>query len=157
MRDHAIDPETVKQASGILQRILDEEPEFWPYGLSMNQFDGGLYLLSKSANSTDYMGFVGWQEREEAGRNIGYYAIGVLPEYRRQGLAKAAVQKLLREKSAAVDEVRALVMSHNAPSQQLARSIPGVQLTIFYARFERSNFTTRPIAEKIVVPEHQYI
>lgn len=131
MRDSVIDHETVKQASDILQRILTEEPEFWPYGLSMDQFDGGLYMLSKSASSKDYIGFIGWQERQEAGKNIGYYAIGVLPEYRRQGLAKAAVQKLLREKSAGVDEVRALVMSHNEPSQQLARSIPGVKLTIF--------------------------
>lgn len=131
MRDSAIDHDAVKKASGILERILTEEPEFWPYGLSVDQFDGGLYMLSKSANSKDYIGFVGWQEREEAGKTVGYYAIGVLPEYRRQGLAKAAVQKLLREKSAGVDEVRALVMSHNTPSQQLARSIPGVKLTIF--------------------------
>lgn len=130
MRNSAIDHDAVKQASSILQRILTEEPDFWPYGLSVDQFDGGLYMLSKSANSNEYIGFVGWQEREDEGRNIGYYAIGVLPEYRRQGLAKAAVQKLLREKSAGVDEVRALVMSHNAPSQKLARSIPGVKLTI---------------------------
>lgn len=122
--------EHIKQASGILQRILAEEPEFWPYGLSVDQFDGGLYLLSKQANSQDFLGFVGWQERDEDDRKIGYYAIGVLPEYRRQGLAKAAVQKILKEKAAGVDEVRALVMSHNGPSKALAMSIPGVNLTL---------------------------
>jgi GNAT superfamily N-acetyltransferase len=130
MRDTNINSEAIKQASGILQRILDEEPAFWPYGLSIDQFDGGLYLLSKQANSADYIGFVGWQEREEEGKRIGYYAIGVLPEHRRQGMAKAAVQKLLMQKAAGVDEVRALVMTSNTPSQQLARTIPGVNLTL---------------------------
>ena len=157
MREHdAINPTAAKQASGILQRILDEEPEFWPYGLSMDQFDGGLYLLSKQANSSDYMGFVGWQERDENGRRVGYYAIGVLPEYRRQGLAKAAVQKLLREKAAGVDEIRALVMAHNEPSQQLAHSIPGVKLTIFekLASIEKSALSpnTINILKNIIAP-----
>ena len=131
MRELHNDPDTVKQASGILQRILEETPEYWPYGLSMDQFDGGLYMLSKTAGSNDFVGFVGWQERDEPGKRVGYYAIGVLPEYRRQGLAKAAIQKLLVEKSAGVDEVRALVVSNNEPSQQLARNIPGVHLTVF--------------------------
>jgi hypothetical protein len=130
MRDTNSNPEAIKQAAGILQRILVEEPAFWPHGLSIDQFDGGLYLLSKQANTSDYIGFVGWQEREEEGKRVGYYAIGVLPEYRRQGMAKAAVQKLLRQKAAGVDEVRALVMTSNTPSQQLARSIPGVNLTL---------------------------
>lgn len=130
MRDTVVDPETVKQASGILQRILAESPDYWPYGLSVDQFDGGLYMLSKQAGSNDFIGFVGWQERNEPGKRVGYYAIGVLPEYRRQGMAKAAVQKLLIEKSAGVDEVRALVVAQNEPSQQLARNLPGVKLTV---------------------------
>lgn len=124
-----IDPEARKQASGILTQILHEDPSYWPYGLSVDQFDGGLYLLSKKA-SNDYFGFVGWQERDEGHRKVGYYAIGVLPEFRRRGFAKAAVQELLSEKSAGVDEVRAMVMTHNNPSQQLARGIPGVHLTL---------------------------
>lgn len=115
------------QAQEILGRIHNENPTYWPYGLDLGQFDGGLYLINKSA-STDPVGFVGWQERDEDGKHIGYYAIGVLPEHRHKGFAKAAVTSLLREKAASVDEVRALVMSHNEPSKALARSCAGVTL-----------------------------
>ena len=110
----------------IMRRVLAEDPSYWPYGLSQDQFDGGLYLISKSA-SHEPVGFVGWQVRNESGRDIGYYAIGVLPEHRQQGFAKEAVAALLRDKSASVDEVRALVCAHNQPSKNLARSL-GVTL-----------------------------
>jgi GNAT superfamily N-acetyltransferase len=116
----AVDMEKVAQ---LLSSIYEEEPSYWPYGLCADQFDGGLYLISKSA-AHETVGFVGWQERREDARDVGYYAIGVLPEYRRQGFAKAAVQAIIREKSAGVDEVRAMVCAHNEPSKRLARSLP---------------------------------
>ena len=116
----------LEKAADIMRRVLDEEPSYWPYGLEVGQFDGGLYLISKQASS-EPVGFVGWQVRQEQGRDIGYYAIGVLPEHRQQGFAKQAVQALLREKAASVDEVRALVCSHNQPSKNLAHSV-GVTL-----------------------------
>lgn len=119
-----------------MRRVLDEDPSFWPYGLDASQFDGGLYMISKSA-SHEPVGFVGWQVRNEAGRDIGYYAIGILPEHRQQGFAKEAVTSLLREKSASVDEVRALVCSHNQPSKNLAKVL-GVTLIEKVASIEKS-------------------
>lgn len=112
---------------GIMGRIYAENPSYWPYGVSRDHFDGGLYLVSKSA-SHEPVGFVGWQERAEAGRKIGYYSIGVLPEHRGNGYAQSAVSQMLREKAASVDEVRAMVMPHNEASKGLARAIPGVVL-----------------------------
>lgn len=111
----------------LLRQIHDENPSFWPHGLSRAHFDGGLYLLSKQAGM-EPVGFVGWQERHEQGRRVGYYSIGILPDYRRKEYAKRAVQAVLTEKSAGVDEVRAMVASHNEPSKQLAHSLEGVTL-----------------------------
>lgn len=113
----------MEKVAQLLSSIYEEDPSYWPYGLDVGQFDGGLYLISKSA-SHETVGFVGWQERREDKRDVGYYAIGVLPEYRRQGFAKEAVQAIIREKSAGVDEVRAMVCAHNEPSKRLARSLP---------------------------------
>lgn len=106
----------------ILERIRQENPAHWPNGLTRAHFDGGLYLISKSA-SMEPVGFVGWQERDEERRKVGYYSIGVLPEFRHQGFAKRAVATILQEKSAGVDEVRAMVMSTNVPSKRLAESL----------------------------------
>lgn len=105
-----------------MRAVYAEDPSYWPYGLDVGQFDGGLYLISKQANQTP-VGFVGWQEREKAGRRIGYYAIGILPEHRQQGFAKQAVSAILREMAPSVDEVRAMVMEHNVPSKHLAASL----------------------------------
>ena len=123
------------KTADIMRQVLAEDHSYWPYGLDAKQFDGGLYMISKSA-SHEPVGFVGWQVRQEKGRDIGYYAIGVLPEFRQQGFAKEAVASLLREKSAAVDEVRALVCSHNQPSKRLARSL-GVTLIEKVASIEK--------------------
>lgn len=110
------------KAGELLRRIHDEEPSFWPYGLRADQFDGGLWLISKSASS-DPLGFVGWQDRQEGQRRIGHYVIGVLPEHRGKGYARSAVSQLLQKKAETVDEVRALICSHNEPSLELARSL----------------------------------
>lgn len=117
----------VQVADRLLRQIHDENPSYWPHGLSRAHFDGGLYLLSKQAGM-EPVGFVGWQERQERSRRIGYYSIGILPEHRRKEYAKRAVQAVLAEKSAGVDEVRAMVARHNEPSKQLAHSLSGVTL-----------------------------
>ncbi len=109
----------------LLREIYEENPRFWPHGLSRAHFDGGLYLLSKQAGE-EPVGFVGWQERQEGSRKIGYYSVGVLPEHRRKEYAKRAVSTLLQEKSASVDEVRAMIVSGNIPSKALAGNLEGV-------------------------------
>lgn len=105
-----------------MQQVHDERPEFWPHGLSTAHFDGGLWLIRKQA-SGEPAGFVGWQERREDGRRVGYYSVGVLPSYRGHGMAKLAVNKLLAEKAARVDVVRALIDNRNEASKGLARAL----------------------------------
>ena len=114
---------SVAEADHILSAIYQESPKFWAAGLTRQHFDGGLWLIRKQA-SGEAIGFTGWQVRDELGakgmRKVGYYAIGLLPEYRGNGFAKEAVSRMLAQKSAEVDIVRALIHPDNAPSLALA-------------------------------------
>lgn len=107
---------------GIMRRIYDENPSHWPYGLNTEQLRGGLYMV-REANTKAPVGFVGWQEENQGMRKVGYYSIGILPEYRRRGWAKSAVQQIIRAKSAGVDEVRAMIHVSNDPSMELAKDL----------------------------------
>lgn len=117
----AVDMSAREEARGIMKKIYDEDPSYWPYGLDIPGHES-LYLIRDNMTKAA-AGFVGWQEDIENGRRVGSYSIGILPEYRKKGFAKEAVAKILRIKSAAVDEVRAYVMKHNAPSHALADSL----------------------------------
>lgn len=110
-----------EEARGIMKKIYDEDPSYWPYGLDIPGHES-LYIIRDNMTKAA-AGFVGWQEMVENGKRVGSYSIGILPEYRKKGFAKEAVAKVLRIKSAAVDEVRAYVMKHNAPSHALADSL----------------------------------
>lgn len=137
-------PDMIGTADRVLQQIYEENPTHWPYGLTRGHFDGGLYLVQEK-NAGAIVGFVGWQEREEPKKiasgpkvgqhalfdvdRVGYYSIGILPEYRGNRFAKSAVAQLIRLKSANVDKVRALVMASNEPSLGLARSL-GVETLV---------------------------
>jgi RimJ/RimL family protein N-acetyltransferase len=129
--DKAASGQTPRQiCQGIMDRIREEEPAFWPYGCSVDQHDGGVFLIRKKANQ-EPVGFVGWQERLDPDfRKVGYYSIGVLPEYRRQGFAKKAVTEILKEKVSRVHRVRALIRVDNNPSKALAKNL-GVQVEPF--------------------------
>jgi RimJ/RimL family protein N-acetyltransferase len=122
------------EACQIMRRIYDENPSHWPNGLSAGHFDGGLYLIREKQSSVP-AGFCGWQERIEPSKQypflqkIGYYSIGILPEYRRNGFAREAVSKIVQLKSAGVDKVRALIMASNNPSLALADDL-GVEKVI---------------------------
>ena len=113
-------------ARNIMERIREENPQHWPHGLAAEAYDGGLYLVREKRSNAP-AGFAGWQERNERvqGKTVrtGYYSIGILPEYRRQGYAKQALTKLIAEKSAGVDRVMAYIVSSNAPSLELAKSL----------------------------------
>lgn len=109
------------QVENIMQRIYDENPSYWPEGLSMKGHED-LYMI-RSASTDAPAGFTGWQTRNESGKRVGYYTIGILPEYRNNGLAKEAVAKLIQKKAAEVDVVRAYIAPHNAPSMQLAKTL----------------------------------
>jgi len=116
---------------GVFRTLYAEHPEHWGNGLSFRNFSPingeSVYAVrTKSANTP--IGFVGWQNRIENGKTIGYYSVGLLPEYRGQGYAKEAVAKLIAEKSAGVDEVRALIHQSNTSSLRLAEAL-GVPVT----------------------------
>lgn len=109
-----------RQCEDMMNRIYEEDPSKWPHGLDMYGFDGGCYMV-REASTGKPIGFTGWQEkRADNGRKIGYYSIGILPEYRRNGFAKAAVRKLLSEKSAGVHRVEAFIAPDNKASLGLA-------------------------------------
>lgn len=141
----------LKEARGIMQRIYDENPKHWPHGLTPEHFDGGLYLIREKRSSAP-VGFCGWQERRAvralykdefkyAGAprepefdrmaksmgvritKVGYYSIGILPEHRRNHFAKEAIAKLIAQKAAGVDQVRAMIVDGNTPSIGLANRL----------------------------------
>lgn len=111
-----------KECEAIMQRIYDENPAYWPYGLDVDSHDGGVYMI-REASTGKAIGFTGWQERYEEEDKVGYYSIGILPEYRNNGYAKQAVSKLISLKSASVNKVKALVMKNNEPSLALATAL----------------------------------
>ncbi len=114
------------ECEDIMSRIYGEDPGKWPYGLDIDGHDGGVWLV-RDSDSLKAAGFVGWQERTEKKPRgqvkVGYYTIGILPEFRGNGLARAAVSQLLQTKSASVDEVRAFIVPGNSQSEALARSL----------------------------------
>jgi RimJ/RimL family protein N-acetyltransferase len=136
----------LKEARAIMKQIYDENPRNWPYGLTPDHFDGGVYLIREKQSNAP-IGFCGWQERLEVqpvkrasnlaflrdlGFNsvkVGYYSIGVLAKHRRNGFAKEALSKLIAMKAAGVDKVKAMIVSSNKPSMALADSL-GVEKQI---------------------------
>lgn len=109
------------EVRSIMQRIYNEDPSYWPYGLDIPGHES-VYLIRDNMTKAA-AGFVGWQQHRKGGKMVGSYSIGILPEYRNKGFAKEAVAKIIREKAAGVDEVTAYICSHNARSKGLARSV----------------------------------
>jgi RimJ/RimL family protein N-acetyltransferase len=118
----SINLEARRECEGIMKKIYEEDPSYWPYGLDMAAHDGGVYMI-REASTKKPIGFTGWQERMDGPTKVGFYSIGILPEYRNNGYAKQAVAKLISIKSANVDRVQALVMKHNKPSLALAEAL----------------------------------
>ena len=114
--------DSLAQTRAIMDTIYQENPSHWPHGVSPEMCDGGCWLV-REASSQAPVGFAGWQERNEGFKKIGYYAIGILPEWRNQGLARQAVRQVIGAKSAGVAEVRAYIVPGNVPSENLAHSL----------------------------------
>lgn len=119
-----------REVEDIMDRIYREDSSNWPYGCSIRghlETGGNVYMV-RSASTREPVGFTGWQEFQEKAASgkpikVGYYSIGILPEFRQNGFAKAAVAQLLKIKAASVDQVKAFIVPHNAPSHQLAESL----------------------------------
>ena len=105
----------------IMDTIYNENPAWWPYGLNVEGHDS-VYLI-KDASNNNPVGFVGWQQFLEKGKQIGSYSVGILPEYRGNGLAKEAIAKILQDKSSKVDIVRAYIKKENTQSKHLANAL----------------------------------
>jgi len=118
----SINLEARRECEGIMKKIYEEDPSYWPYGLDMAAHDGGVYMI-REASTKKPIGFTGWQERMDGTTKVGFYSIGILPEYRNNGYAKQAVAKLISIKAANVDRVQALIMKHNKPSLALAEAL----------------------------------
>lgn len=118
----SINLEARRECEDIMKKIYEENPSYWPYGLDMAAHDGGVYMI-REASTRKPIGFTGWQERMDGSTKVGFYSIGILPEYRNNGYAKQAVAKLISIKAANVDRVQALIMKHNRPSLALADAL----------------------------------
>lgn len=121
----SFDAEARRECEGIMDKIYKENPEYWPHGLNIASHDD-MYMI-REASTNEAVGFTGWQERVRDGKRVGYYTVGVLPEHRNKGYAKAAVAKILCNKAASVDKVQAFIVESNKPSRELAASL-GVEV-----------------------------
>ncbi len=121
-----IDPAARQECEAIMRTIYAENPAHWPHGLDIDTHlvggDSAVYLI-RDRDTAKSAGFVGWQEFDEGGKRVGYYSIGILPEYRNRGFAKEAVAAVIEAKSANVDSVRAYIVDTNTPSLGLAASL----------------------------------
>lgn len=118
---YASDSSIVKQAQEVMNKIYNENPAWWPYGLTVEGHKD-VYLV-KDATTNKVAGFVGWQELFENGKHVGSYSIGILPEFRGKGFAKEAVAKIISKKAAQVDIVRSYIKKENTTSKHLANSL----------------------------------
>jgi len=111
------------QFDQIADQVYRENPTWWPYGLSRRHLDGGAWLVKTSAGQP--AGFVGLQLRagEKPRERVGYYAVGLLPQYRGTGLAKKALTHMLSETRHLYDRVGAYVVPGNIASERLAQKL----------------------------------
>lgn len=120
--DQAFNEAMATKLASVMQEVYTERPEFWPYGLTPNHFKS--YNPVIDTDTMKVAGFVGWQELSaEEGKKVGYYSVGLLPEFRGKGHAYKAVKSLIADKRASVSEVRALIHQDNVPSIKLAERL----------------------------------
>lgn len=108
------------QLDAVMNSVYKENPTWWPHGLHRKMLDAGAWLVQKAGKPA---GFVGLQIRQRPEGRVGYYSVGVLPEFRGQGLAKTALQRMLAESRDRIDSVRAMIVPGNTPSTRLANSL----------------------------------
>lgn len=123
----ALDQE--KTLDSILKKIYQENPQYFPYGLNRDLYSGFDDVLNLVFSEKGIpIGFAGLQKRiDNLGKRIGYYSIGILPEYRGKGFGRSAVKALLedRKNKESVNGYKALISKTNVPSLSLLNSLRG--------------------------------
>ncbi len=107
----------------IMAQIYAENPKWFPYGLSRDMLTSAWKVIDPVTKKA--AGFTGWQVRpNDKGGRTGWYAIGLLPEYRGQGLAKRALQELFsKHKPDGIEDIKAFIVDGNTPSVRLAEKL----------------------------------
>lgn len=106
----------------IMETILKENPAWFPYGLSRKQLDQS--WLVRDPETKAPAGFTGWQFRpNDKGGTTGWYAIGLLPEFRGKGLARKALEEMFSKKPSFVDDIKAFIVKGNDASVNLAKRL----------------------------------
>lgn len=122
--DKALQADLQEKTAAVMNAVYRENPDHWPAGLATDMFS----VVHPVISGVKLAGFVGWQEIDhpELGRT-GYYAVGLLPPFRGQGLAKKACVKIIEENKHRVTNVRAFIVDGNTASEKLAKSL-GVEV-----------------------------
>lgn len=114
------------RVDNLFKTIYSEKPEYWPCGLSRNQFNGigdRVILLQDKDND---IGFIGLQKyRKDQNDNLGnVISIALLPEYRKKGLAKQMLLKTIPTILQPEDgNIIWSVNRNNEPSINLAKNL----------------------------------
>lgn len=112
----------VSELDKIMDTIYAENPRWFPYGLSKSMLNQ--VFMVHDPDTKKAAGFTGWQFRpNDKGGTTGWYAVGLLPEFRGKGLGKKALQDLLGSKPSFVDDVKAFIVQGNEASVGLAKSL----------------------------------
>ena len=110
----------------VLSFIEKETPSYWPNGLNTGLYNGsGDNITGLSDGDGNIVGFLGWQERG----GTGYYSVGLLPEYRKKGIASKLLPSYIKEMNTHDLPVKATINKDNAPSLALADKI-GVKVIL---------------------------
>lgn len=110
----------------VLSLIEKEQPSYWPNGLNTGLYNGsGDNLTALTDKEGNVVGFLGWQERG----GTGYYSVGLLPEYRKKGIASRLLPDYIKEMNTRNLPVKATIDKDNAPSLALADKL-GVKVIL---------------------------
>ena len=123
------DAKPIKDVNDVLHAVYDEHPEFFdPVKLDQSIYNGEkdkLFMI-KDKSTGKPAGFVGLQYRSENyndDKEGCYVSIGVLPEFRGKGYAKANVIKAIKSFTSPTDDLLWTVNKGNDASVALYNSI----------------------------------
>lgn len=96
---------TSNKIEDVLKSIYEENPSYFPNGLTIDLYTGPKDRLTLLKYKGDPAGFIGYQHRNRDNKEIGYVSIGLLPEYRGKGLAKKAMREHIEDLLSAKDKL----------------------------------------------------